>query len=355
MSHIRCWIPEFLWAALKLRGDPKSLSHHRLSKVKTLKSLIFLSLSRFKTVAFSNKLSSFGTLTALGFLILALAYYVTNGAIAPYNPNRIFFDVNAPLSWAHLFGTDASGRDIFSRVLAALPVDLSISLLVVFFSVVIGIIIGMTAGYIGGFIDEVLMRFSDLFLAFPAIVMALAIAATLPRSLFDVAISLTFVWWPTYARLVRGGVLAIKSEDYMAVSKTLNSSFFYVMRKGILPNILPAVLVYASLDIGTALISVSSLGFLNVGIPANTPELGAMVASIMTVVYSYPLEALIPSAIVLLIVLSFSLFGDGIREAMDVKVRPHMVLKDRFLGGGLSKRKEQEKPKEEEPLSVPSA
>lgn len=292
------------------------------------------SLSRFRALAFSNKLSAFGTITTAIFLLLAILYYLTNGTIAPYNPTHInLADTNAPPSLAHLFGTDFAGRDIFSRVLAALPVDLSVSLLIVFFSVVIGLLLGMTAGYIGGMVDEVVMRLSDLFLAFPTIVMALMIAATLrPPSLFNVAISLTFVWWPSYTRLVRGGVLAIKSEDYMAVSKTLNSSFFYVMRKGILPNILPAVLVYASLDVGTALVSVSSLGFLGVGIPPDTPELGAMVASIMQVVYSYPWEALLPSVVVLLIVLGFSLFGDGIREAMDVKVRPHIVLKDRFLG-----------------------
>jgi peptide/nickel transport system permease protein len=313
--------------------------------------MIRQNLSRFRALAFSNKLSAFGTITTAIFLVLALLYYLTNGAIAPYNPSSPnLSDTNAPPSFAHFFGTDFAGRDIFSRVLAALPVDLSVSLLIVLFSVIIGLLLGMTAGYVGGFVDEVVMRLSDLFLAFPTIVMALMIAATLrPPSLFNVAISLTFVWWPSYTRLVRGGVLAIKSEDYMAVSKTLNSSFAYVMRKGILPNILPAVLVYASLDIGTALISVSSLGFLGVGIPPDTPELGAMVASIMNVVYSYPWEALIPSVVVLLIVLGFSLFGDGIREAMDVKVRPHIVLKDRFLGNGKPARNENQ---QKEPLNV---
>ena len=303
-------------------------------------------LSRFRALAFSNKLCAFGTLTTIVFLGLALLYFVSGGAIAPYNPSRPYPDANAPPSLAHFFGTDFAGRDIFSRVLAALPVDLSISLMVVIFSVIIGLLLGMTAGYMGGLVDEAIMRLSDLFLAFPTIVMALMIAATLrPPSLFNVAVSLTFVWWPSYTRLVRGGVLAIKSEDYIAVSRTLNSSFSYVMRKGILPNILPSVLVYASLDVGTALISVSSLGFLGVGIPANTPELGVMVASIMqgAAIYLYPWEALIPSVIVLLIVLGFSLFGDGIREAMDVKVRPHIVLRDRFLGSArLPKREEKE-------------
>ncbi len=179
------------------------------------------------------------------------------------------------------------------------------------------------------------MRICDLFLAFPVIIMALVVAATLGPSLLNTAISLTFVWWPPYVRLIRGGVLALKSEDYMAASKAMNSSFFYIMRKGLLPNIIPAVLVYASLDVGTALLSVSSLGFLGVGIPPDMPELGSMVASISNNVYTYPWEALLPAVVVLLIVLGFSLFGDGIREASDVKVRPHILLKKRILGDRL--------------------
>ena len=290
-------------------------------------------ISRFKKLAFSNFLSSFGTVTVIIFLVVALLYYLTSGAISPYSANaQNLLDTNAPPTLAHWFGTDFAGRDIFSRVLAALPVDIGIPLFIVFLSALIGIVLGTIAGYVGGFVEEAIMRICDLFLAFPVIIMALVIAATLGPSLLNAAISLTFVWWPPYVRLVRGGVLALKSEDYMAASKAMNSSFPYIMRKGLLPNIIPAVLVYASLDVGTALLSVSSLGFLGVGIPPDLPELGSMVASISNNVYTYPWEALLPAAIVLLIVLGFSLFGDGIREAGDVKVRPHILFKERILG-----------------------
>jgi len=295
-------------------------------------------LTQFRKLAFSNWLTGFGTVAVIIFIGLAALYILTNGAIAPYNPSaQNLLDTNAPPSLSHLFGTDFAGRDIFSRVLAALPVDIGIPLFIVFLSAIIGLIFGMLAGYLGGLIEEAIMRICDLFLAFPTIIMALAIAATLGPSLLNAAIALTFVWWPPYVRLVRGGVLAVKSEDYIAASKTLNSSFIYIMRKGLFPNIIPAVLVYASLDIGTALLSLSSLGFLGVGIPPDLPELGAMVASIMTVVYAYPWEALLPSVVVLLIVLGFSLFGDGIREVTDVKVRPHVLLKNRFLGEARTK------------------
>jgi len=303
------------------------------SPAASVSSRVRASLAQFRKLAFSSWLTGFGTVAVIVFLALAALYVLTNGAIAPYGANeQNLLNTNAPPSLSHLFGTDFAGRDIFSRVLAALPVDLGIPLFIVFLSALIGIIFGMISGYIGGFIEEAIMRICDLFLAFPTIIMALAVAATLGPSLINAAIALTFVWWPPYVRLVRGGVLAVKSEDYIAASKTLNSSFFYIMRKGLFPNIIPAVLVYASLDIGTALLSVSSLGFLGVGIPPDLPELGAMVASIMTVVYAYPWEALYPSAVVLLIVLSFSLFGDGIREVSDVKVRPHVILKNRLIG-----------------------
>jgi peptide/nickel transport system permease protein len=160
--------------------------------------------------------------------------------------------------------------------------------------------------------------------------------------LLNAALSLTFVWWPPYVRLVRGGVLAVKAEDYISTSKALNSSFLYIMRKGLFPNILPAILVYASLDVGTALLSVSSLGFLGVGIPPDQPELGAMVGTVMqnAALYIYPWQAILPSIVVLLIVLGFSLFGDGIREASDVKVRPHVLLKNRLLGEGFHRQKQ---------------
>lgn len=290
--------------------------------------------SQFRQLMFANKLTAFGSITVLVCVGLAIAAWASGGAIAPYNPYRANLTLsNLPPSLAHPFGTDLQGRDIFSRVLVALPIDISLPIFVVALSALLGIVLGTVAGYLGGWVEEVIMRVSDLFLAFPNLVMALAVAATLGSSLLNAAISLTFVWWPPYVRLVRGGVLALKSEDFMAASKALNTSFLYVLRKGIFPNVLPTVLVYATLDVGTALLSLSALGYLGIGIPAGAPELGSMVSSIGYDLFTYPWEALIPSFVVLLIVTGFSLFGDGIREVGDVKVRPHMILKKRVTGG----------------------
>ena len=290
--------------------------------------------TQLRRLMFANKLTAFGSITVLLSVGLAVTAWATSGAIAPYDPSKLnLAQSNLPPSLVHPFGTDLLGRDILSRVLVALPIDVSLPIFIVTLSAILGIVLGTVAGYLGGIIEEVIMRVSDLFLAFPNLVMALAVAATLGSSLLNAALSLTFVWWPPYVRLVRGGVLALKSEDYMAASKALNSSFAYVLRKGIFPNILPSVLVYATLDVGTALLSLSALGYLGIGIPAGAPELGNMVASIGYNLFTYPWEALIPSFVVLVIVAGFSLFGDGIREVGDVKVRPHMILKKRLTGG----------------------
>jgi len=199
-----------------------------------------------------------------------------------------------------------------------------------------GIFLGMAAGYLGGIVDEAIMRVTDLFLAFPTLIMVLAVAATLGAGLVNAMLAFVFVWWPPYVRLVRGGVLEVAAEDFISISKALNSSFSYIIFKGILPNILPSVLTYATLDIGTALLEVSILGFLGIGIPPNTPELGVMVGSISYGLYTYPWQALFPAFVTMILVVGFSFLGEGAREASDVKVRPYILFKTRLIG----KRKE---------------
>ena len=281
----------------------------------------------------SNPLSLFGLVTTVLFLVLALLEGLTSGALTPYNPyTPNFAQANLGPSLSHLFGTDFEGRDIFSQVLAALPVDIGISIIVVVVSVALGVVLGTLAGYFRGAFDEVIMRLTDMFLAFPQIIMSLAIAATLGPSLLNVTLSLIVVWWPAYVRLVRGAVLAVAAEDYVAVSKSLNSSFLYIVRKDALPNVLPSVLVYATTDIGAAMLTLSTLGYLNVGIPAALPELGKMVSAVTYNLFLYPTQVIIPALIVMAMVAGFSFLGEGLRESLDVKLRPHILIKGRGLG-----------------------
>jgi len=228
---------------------------------------------------------------------------------------------------SHFFGTDFEGRDVFSRVIAALPIDLGLPIAIVLLSSVIGIFLGMTAGYVGGIVDDIIMRITDLFLAFPTIIMVLAVAATLGPGLVNAMLAFVFVWWPPYVRLVRGGVLEVAAEDFISISKALNSSFSHIILKGILPNIMPSVMTYATLDVGTALLEVSILGFLGIGIPPNTPELGVMVGSISYGLYTHPWQALFPAFVTMILVVGFSFLGEGAREASDVKVRPYILFK----------------------------
>jgi peptide/nickel transport system permease protein len=285
---------------------------------------------RLRRLLTSNTLSTFGLVTATIFVVVALVEAVTMGRATPYDPYVPNFGLpNASPSLAHLFGTDFEGRDIFSQVLAALPVDMGISIAVVAISACLGIVLGTLAGYFRGAFDEVIMRLTDMFLAFPQIIMSLAIAATLGPSLLNVTLSLIIVWWPAYVRLVRGAVLAVATEDYVSVSKALNSSFLYIVRKDALPNVMPSVLVYATTDIGSALLTLSTLGYLNVGIPPTMPELGRMVASVTYNLFLYPTQVVIPALVVLIMVAGFSFLGEGLRESLDVKLRPHILIRGR--------------------------
>ncbi|MGD0477304.1 MAG: ABC transporter permease [Nitrososphaerales archaeon] len=278
----------------------------------------------------SNALSMFGLVTVAFFLILTVGQVVSSGRILPYNPYRPnFLQANAPPSVAHLFGTDLLGRDMLSWIITALPTDIGIPVFTVIVSATLGIVLGTLAAFFRGWLDEFIMRLTDMFMAFPQMIMSLAIAATLGPSLVNVTLSLIVVWWPPYVRLVRGAVLEVAAEDFVSISKALNSSFFYIVRKDAIPNVLPSVLVYATTDVGTALLTLSTLGFLNVGIPPASPELGTMVSNVGYNFYLYPYQIVIPAVFVMVIVAGFSFLGEGIRESLDVRLRPHILIRNK--------------------------
>ena len=283
---------------------------------------------KFRQLILSNRLSALGLVIVIVSIAFSVLFGIFGRGITPYDPYALNLQQsNLPPSNIHFFGTDFQGRDVFSRVIAALPIDLGLPIAIVLLSAVLGIFLGMAAGYLGGIIDEIIMRVTDLFLAFPTLIMVLAVAATLGSGLVNATLAFVFVWWPPYVRLVRGGVLEVAAEDFIAISKALNSSFYHIITKGILPNILPAVLVYATLDIGTCLLEVSILGFLGIGIPPGTPELGVMVGSISYDLYSHPWQALFPAFVTMILVVGFSFLGEGARESSDVKVRPYILFK----------------------------
>jgi peptide/nickel transport system permease protein len=274
----------------------------------------------------SNMSTAAGFIISIFFIILAVCYVIFGNRIVPYNPQQMnLFATNLSPSLNHLFGTDNLGRDIFSRVLAGIPIDIGISLFIVLVSALVGLFLGIIAGYFRGIIEEVIMRVTDIFLAFPALLMSMMIAATIGPSLLYASLSLIFVWWPPYVRLVRGNTLQVTALDFITMSKILNTPFRKILLKGILPNITTTLLIYATLDIGSAILDLSTMGYLGIGIPVNSPELG-MMASIMSVnFYTYPLEGLIPAFFIFILVMGFSLMGEGLTQLIDPNIRTHLI------------------------------
>jgi len=283
-------------------------------------------------IIFSNGLSAAGFIIILFFTITAILYLIIGNRMLPYNPLQInLYQANSPPSYSHIFGTDELGRDILSRIIAAIPVDLGISIFVVFVSAMIGLFLGAIAGYFRGLTEEVIMRTTDLFFAFPPLIMSMAIAATLGPSLLNASFSIIFVWWPPYVRLVRSSTLQVSSNEFITMSKVLNTPFRRIFLKGIFPNIVTSLLIYATMDIGTAMLTLSTLGFLGIGIPVTTPELGMMASILSTNFYTYPLEGLIPAFFLFLIVMGFSLLGEGLAEIIDPNIRGHLLSRKKRL------------------------
>jgi peptide/nickel transport system permease protein len=262
-----------------------------------------------------------GLVIAIAFIATAIALFLTSDSILPYNPSSITPAMIQPPSIAHIFGTDELGRDVFSRVMAAVPIDAEIPFGVLAIAVSMGVLTGTIGGYLGGLVEEVIMRVADIFLAFPGIVLALAIVAALGPSTNNVILALAPVWWPAYARLARGETLSVKSQQYVEACRAAGHGAGYIVVHHIIPNIVPVILVYATLDLGVVIIIFSVLSFIGLGAQPPTPEWGLMTVQEEHFLSSAPWIPLIPAAAILIVAVGFSLLGDGLRDALDPKTR----------------------------------
>lgn len=263
-------------------------------------------------------------LTMAGFVIVVALAVIAIFAplIAPDNPN--VFDLNhiqTGPSWQHLFGTDQEGRDVFSRVLYGTRVSLRIAAIAVVCIAAIGLPLGLIAGTFGGWVDGLIMRLADVFLAFPTLVLALAIAATLGGGTQNVIIALAVAGWAWYARLIRGVVLTIRLEAYIEAAQVSGASWLRIMRKNILPNSFAPMLVQMSQDMGFAILLTASLGFLGIGVQIPTAEWGTMISDGYEVFMNAWWVATFPGLAILIAVLGFNLIGDGIRDILDPRSR----------------------------------
>ena len=229
----------------------------------------------------------------------------------------------------HLFGTDHLGRDILTMVMYGARASLFVGFAVVSVSIAIGVTLGVLAGYYGGWLDELIMRLTDSFLAFPSMFLALAITAFLGQGMGNMMLALIAVEWTVFARIARGSTLDIKTKGYIRAARWIGASNTYVMTKHVLPNIISPVLIMASLGIGNVILAAAGLSFLGLGVQPSTPEWGAMLDAGRSYFTTAPWLMFFPGLFIMITVLAFNYFGDGLRDALDQKIK-NLELEGRF-------------------------
>lgn len=266
-------------------------------------------------------LSVFGLVMVAGLLLLAVA----GPWLAPF-PEHVAGSVNtaarfrAP-SLAHPFGTNEVGQDVLSLVMAGARVSIVAGLAVVVLGTLVGTVIGAIAGYAGGWVDEVLMRLADLKLTIPGLMLAMAVAAALGAGMVNMVFAIALSWWPGYARLVRAEVMARKEEMFVTAARAIGASGTRILFRHILPNVATPVIVKMSLDMGFAILTVASLGFIGIGVRPPTPEWGAMLSVARGYMPDFWWMALAPGMAIFVAVFGFNLLGDGLRDLFDPKAR----------------------------------
>jgi peptide/nickel transport system permease protein len=259
-------------------------------------------------------------------MVAFVLFFTLFGALlAPY-PEHVAGGVDtanrftAP-SIAHPFGTNELGQDVLSLVMAGTPVSVAAGFAVVFIGTVLGVIVGALAGFNGGWIDDVLMRFSDLMLTVPSLILAMAVAAALGPGFVNMIIAIALAWWPGYARLVRGEVLQAREEVYVAAARAIGASPARVLFRHILPNIVSPVIVKMSLDMGFAILTVAALGFIGIGVRPPTPEWGTLLSISRGYMPDFWWTAVFPGLAMFVAVFGFNLLGDGLRDLLDPRAR----------------------------------
>lgn len=267
---------------------------------------------------FKRKQSVIGGTIILVFVILAIiAPYITNGH--PNLPNEEAYR-QAPSS-EHIFGTDHLGRDIFTRIVYGSRISLWIGFFAVFGAMVSGTILGLLAGYFRGWIDNIISRIFDVMLAFPSILLAIAIVSILGPGLLNALIAISIINIPHFGRLIRSRVMALSEEDYVLSSRAIGCPEYRILFRHILPNGVNPIIVQATLGIATAVIEAAALGFLGLGAERPSPEWGLMLSDAKDYMRNFPWMAIFPGVAIMLMVLGFNLLGDGVRDALDPKMK----------------------------------
>ena len=267
--------------------------------------------------------ATLGAILVTFILVAAIVIGIANllnVQITPYDPLEQHVGPQlAPPSWSHLFGTDLVGRDVFSRIVVATPNDISIGLVVVGTAITIGMIVGSFAAFRRGLIDELLMRFTDVIFALPALVIAMSIAIVLGPGVTNMMIVLIIVWWPPYARLARGEALKVSQQNYIEAARFSGRGSIRIVLRHVLPNIFATMLAYATLDIGTVILVYAGLSYLGLSVRPPYPDWGEMVSTYQDYLITAPWLAVFPGLIISTVVVGFSFLGDGIRDALGMR------------------------------------
>lgn len=289
----------------------KSKTKHRL----------WNSLRDFFSLIFRTKEGALGFVIVAVYLaaaVLVLFADLFNITVTPYDPllQNVGPSLGAP-SLAHLFGTDFLGRDVFSRVVWSIPNDLFVSFTVVAIALIVGAVIGAVAAFKGGLLDELLMRFTDVVFSLPALVIAMVIAVALGPGLNHMMFALMVIWWPPYARVARGEALRVSHQNYIEAARFAGQRTVGIIFKHVLPNISLTLLIYATLDVATVVLTYAGLSYLGLSVRPPQPDLGEMISTSQDYLITAPWLPIIPGLVIALAVVGFSLLGDGLRDALE--------------------------------------
>ncbi|ARJ41768.1 dipeptide ABC transporter permease DppC [Pantoea alhagi] len=269
-----------------------------------------------------------GAVVGLVYIVIMVTLAIFADLLAPHGPAEQFRDalLHPPVwqeggSWQYILGTDDVGRDVLSRLMYGARLSLLVGCLVVLLSLILGVILGLLAGYVGGAVDATIMRLVDIMLALPSLLLALVLVAIFGPSIVNASLALTFVALPHYIRLTRAAVLVEINRDYVTASRVAGAGAIRQMFINILPNCLAPLIVQASLGFSNAILDMAALGFLGMGAQPPTPEWGTMLSDVLQYAQSAWWVVTFPGLVILLTVLAFNLMGDGLRDALDPKLK----------------------------------
>jgi peptide/nickel transport system permease protein len=267
-----------------------------------------------------NKLAMLGLIIVLVLVVVALVQPL----VSPYDPyDQNLFNTLAPPGGDHLMGTDALGRDLFSELLYGLKLALMVGVLTMLGSMIVGVALGAIAGYRGKIADGIIMRTTDIFLAFPFLIGAILVVRTFGTGVEQVIVALVILGWPTAARLMRGQILALREAEYVEAARSIGASDWRIVVRHIMPNAIQPVFIYSFTSIGVAVVAMASLAYLGVGVPPDTPEWGRLINMGIEQVQVAGKDYLwiFPSAAICLTTLVFAFVADGLRDSLDPKLR----------------------------------